>query len=234
MDVAKVVAYLTKKENRGTKLDDIYGVGVAPGGRIPLVQVPTTAGTGSEVTQIAVIKRSETVKAGIVSPTLLPDWAILDGALTTSVPKNVTIHSGIDAMVHAIEAYTSLYQKNSLSDTLAREAVSLLTKNIYEATFNPTNEVARGDMLLGSLYAGMAFANSPCGAVHGLAYPIAAHFHVSHGHSNTMMLPAVLKYTAVEAYDMYAELAPCMFPQINSGTNQEKTARWIESIEGMC
>jgi alcohol dehydrogenase class IV len=86
MDVAKVIAYLTKEENHGTKLDDIYGVGVAPGGRIPLVQVPTTAGTGSEVTQIAVVKRSETVKAGIVSPTLLPDWAVLDGALTCSCP----------------------------------------------------------------------------------------------------------------------------------------------------
>ena len=86
MDVAKVIAYLTKEENHGTKLDDIYGVGVAPGGRIPLVQVPTTAGTGSEVTQISVVKRSETVKAGIVSPTLLPDWAVLDGALTCSCP----------------------------------------------------------------------------------------------------------------------------------------------------
>jgi len=136
MDVAKVVAYLTKKENHGTKLDDIYGVGVAQGGRIPLVQVPTTAGTGSEVTQISVVKRSETVKAGIVSPALLPDWAVLDGALTTSVPQAVTVHSGIDAMVHAIEAYTSLYQKNSLSDTLAREAVTILSKNIHEATFN--------------------------------------------------------------------------------------------------
>ena len=149
------------------------------------------------------------------------------------MPRDVTVYSGIDAMVHAIESYTSLYQKNSLSDTLAREAVTLLTNNIYEVIDNPNNAEARGDMLLGSLYAGMAFANAPVGACHGLAYPLAAHFHISHGHSNTLMLPPVLKYTAVEASHLYAELAPCMFPEINSGTNEEKTQRWIERIEQM-
>ena len=88
-------------------------------------------------------------------------------------------------------------------------------------------------MLLGSLYAGMSFANSPVGAVHGLAYPIAGHFHVSHGFSNTLMLPAVLKFTAKDAHPMYAELAPCMFPEIITGTTEEKTAKWIEGIERM-
>lgn len=136
-------------------------------------------------------------------------------------------------MVHAIEAYTSLYQKNSLSDTLAREAVTLLSQNIHEATFNGQNAECRSQMLLGSLYAGMAFANSPVGAVHGLAYPIAGHFHVSHGFSNTLMLPPVLKFTAVDAHEMYAELAPCMFPEIKTGTSEEKTAQWIAGIERM-
>ena len=154
-----------------------------------MIQVPTTAGTGSEVTPISIVTTGQSEKKGVVSPVLLPDWAVLDGELTLSVPSDVTAATGIDAMVHAIEAYTSRIKKNALSDLLAREALFLLGSNIREACTKGSNKAARSNMLLGSTYAGMAFANAPVGAVHALAYPIGATFHVPHGLSNMLMLP---------------------------------------------
>jgi len=137
MDVAKLVAYM--KKNSGTKLDDIYGVGNAPKSRLPLIQVPTTAGTGSEVTPISIITTGATSKMGIVSASLLPDWAVLDGNITLTVPKATTAHTGVDAMVHAIEAYTSKFKKNQLSDLLAREALKILSANIHTAVHDGQN-----------------------------------------------------------------------------------------------
>ena len=134
MDVAKLVAYM--KKNTGTKLEEIYGVGNATKSRLPLIQVPTTAGTGSEVTPISIIMTGATSKMGVVSPQLLPDWAVLDGNMTLSVPKTTTAHTGVDAMVHAIEAYTSKFKKNQLSDLLAKEALRILAKNIHTAVFD--------------------------------------------------------------------------------------------------
>ena len=132
-------------------LKDIYGVGNARGPRLPLIQVPTTAGTGSEVTQIAIITTGETTKMGVVSPVLLPDLAVLDAELTLGLPPAVTAATGIDAMVHAIEAYTSKIKKNPLSDLLAREALRLLAANLHEAVYNGRNREARQAMLLGAL-----------------------------------------------------------------------------------
>jgi alcohol dehydrogenase class IV len=189
MDVAKVVAFLGQRDCR-QNIQDIYGVGMCNGSRMPLIQVPTTAGTGSEVTPISIVTTGESEKKGIVSPVLLPDWAVLDGELTTSLPSKVTAATGIDAMVHAIEAYTSKIKKNPLSDLLAKEALRLLGSNIRRVCSEggAADAEARGQMLLGSLYAGMAFANAPVAAVHALAYPIGALFHVPHGVSNVLML----------------------------------------------
>lgn len=189
MDVAKVVAFLAQPDC-GQCVSDIYGVGMCRGSRLPLVQVPTTAGTGSEVTPISIVTTGKSEKKGIVSPVLLPDWAVLDGLLTASLPRHVTAATGIDAMVHAIEAYTSKVKKNPFSDLLAKEALRLLGGNIREvcSSEGASNGHARGEMLLGSMYAGMAFANAPVGAVHALAYPIGSLFHVSHGVSNVLML----------------------------------------------
>ena len=158
LDTAKLVAVLLSGEQ---PIADIYGVGKVKGGRMPLVLAPTTAGTGSEVTPIAIVTTGEAEKKGVVSPQLLPDWAILDAELTVGVPAHVTAATGIDAMVHAIEAFTSVHKKNPVSDCLAREALALLGANIRTACFDPENRQARGDMLLGSLLAGMAFANAP-------------------------------------------------------------------------
>lgn len=206
MDVAKVVAVLAHPDCRQS-LDELYGVGKVRGPRLPLLQVPTTAGTGSEVTPIAIVTTGETTKAGIVSPHLQPDTALLDAKLTLGLPAKVTAATGIDAMVHAIEAYTSVHKKNPVSDMLAREALRLLASNIASATHRGTDLKARGNMLLGALYAGQAFANAPVAAVHALAYPLGGHFHIPHGLSNSLVLPHVLRFNAPAAAALYAELA---------------------------
>ena len=157
MDVAKLIAYL--RQNGNESLTDIYGVGNARGQRVPLVQVPTTAGTGSEVTPISIVTTGETTKLGVVSPIMLPDWAILDADLTVGLPPHVTAATGVDAMVHAIEAYTSKFKKNPLSDALAREALSVLSGNIRTAVHQGNDREARSSMLYGSMLAGMSFAN---------------------------------------------------------------------------
>lgn len=209
MDVAKLVALLAVGQE---SLSDIYGVGMVKGPRLPLVLAPTTAGTGSEVTPISIVTTGEGEKKGIVSPVLLPDWAVLDAELTLGLPSLVTAATGIDAMVHAIEAYTSKRLKNPLSDVLARQALALLGGNIHEACRNGKNLAARQSMLLGSMLAGMAFANAPVAAVHALAYPVGARFHVPHGLSNSLVLPEVLKFNAQSAEHHYSELASILVP----------------------
>jgi alcohol dehydrogenase class IV len=156
LDTAKLVALLA---NSDEQLVDIYGVEAIRGKRLPLILIPTTAGTGSEVTPIAIVTTGNTTKAGVVSSVLLPDVALLDASLTLGLPAHVTAATGIDAMVHAIEAYTSAIKKNPYSDLLAKQALTLLANNIVEATFNGTNVEARQAMLLGSCLAGQAFAN---------------------------------------------------------------------------
>ncbi|WP_417685857.1 iron-containing alcohol dehydrogenase [Roseibium sp.] len=212
LDIAKLVALLL---GSGEDLDEAWGVGNAKGPRLPLVLVPTTSGTGSEVTPISIITVEDDEKRGVVSPVLLPDLAVLDPLLTLGLPAHVTAATGIDAMVHAIEAYASRSANNNpVSKALAVEALKLLGANIETAVFDPANESARGAMLLGSMLAGMAFANAPVAAVHALAYPIGGRFHVPHGLSNALVLPHVLRFNAPEAADAYAELAPTIFPEL--------------------
>ena len=204
MDVAKVVSVLANDQQ---SLSEIYGVGMVSSLRKPLFLVPTTAGTGSEVTPVAIITTGETTKAGVSSPVLLPDVAVLDAALTVGLPASITAMTGIDAMVHAIEAYTSKIKKNPISDMLALRALKLLSENIRTVLTSPENRAAREAMLLGSMFAGQAFANAPVGAVHALAYPVGGHYHIPHGLSNSLMLPAVLNFNAEACPELYAELA---------------------------
>ena len=209
MDVAKLLAVLIKGEQQ---LADIYGVDQISGGRLPLIQVPTTAGTGSEATMVSIITTGETTKAGVVSRTLLADKVILDAKLTLGLPPAVTAATGIDAMVHAIEAYTSVRLKNPLSDMLAREALRLMANNISTAVKQGDNLQAREAMLLGAMLAGQAFANAPVAAVHALAYPLGGNYHIPHGLSNSLVLAHVLRFNAPAAAELYAELAPIILP----------------------
>ncbi|MDB5796861.1 MAG: iron-containing alcohol dehydrogenase, partial [Paucimonas sp.] len=193
-------------------LSTMYGIGNVQGTRLPLVQIPTTAGTGSEVTPISIVTTGATTKMGVVSPKLYADLAILDASLTIGLPPKVSAATGIDAMVHAIEAYTSRSKKNPLSDMLARKALELLSSNILTVCKDGKNLEARQAMLLGAMLAGQAFANSPVAAVHALAYPIGGIFHVPHGLSNALVLPHVLRFNAPHADRLYGELAAIVCP----------------------
>jgi len=227
MDVAKLAAALLAGNQ---SLQQLYGVDQLRGGRLPLILVPTTAGTGSEVTPVAVITTGETTKAGVSSATLLPDVAVLDADLTLGLPPAVTAMTGVDAMVHAIEAYTSRHKKNPLSDNLARRALQLLATNIRTAVHDGGNREVRGNMLLGAMLAGQAFANAPVAAVHALAYPLGGHYHIPHGLSNSLVLPSVLEFNAPQAGGLYAELADIVVGRSVAGSNEAKTAALIGAL----
>lgn len=204
MDTAKVIAHLAGCDQ---PLDSMYGVGLAKGPKLPLLLIPTTAGTGSEVTNVAIITTGKTAKKGVVADSLYADRVLLDAELTFGLPKHITAATGIDAMVHAIEAYTSVIYKNPLSDALALTALRKLDRSIVTACDNPTNVQARNDMLIGAMLAGQAFSNAPCAAVHALAYPLGGFFHVPHGLSNALVLTEVMKYNAPKTDHWYGEIA---------------------------
>ena len=228
MDVAKAVSYFSINN---IEIEKCYGVNKLKKKRTPLVQIPTTAGTGSEVTPIAIFTLKNQQKMGIVDPIFYADCAILDAQLTLKLPKKITAYSGIDAMVHAIEAYTTKLKKNPISDALAKKALKLLGSNIRTAVEKPSNKEAREKMLLGSMLAGMAFANAPCAAVHALAYPIGAKFHVPHGLSNSLVLPEVLKFNSINIENLYCEIAAdCLPDLIGKKVNIDKFILGIEKL----
>ncbi|RDU96904.1 iron-containing alcohol dehydrogenase [Trinickia dinghuensis] len=227
MDVAKLLAVLLASQQT---LGDMYGVNRVEGGRLPLVQIPTTAGTGSEVTAVSIVTVGEATKMGVVAPQLIADLAILDAELTVGLPTAATAATGIDAMVHAIEAYTSARLKNPISDMLAVRALQLLSEHLLTACRNGQDRKAREAMLLGATFAGQAFANAPVAAVHALAYPIGGIYHVPHGLSNALVLPHVLKFNAPAAAPLYAELATAILPTATGGA-EAKTSALIAHIE---
>ncbi|WP_433695859.1 iron-containing alcohol dehydrogenase [Paraburkholderia phenoliruptrix] len=230
MDVAKLIAVLAPQQQQ--PLGDMYGVNKVAVPRLPLVQMPTTAGTGSEVTAVSIVTVGEAKKMGVVAPQLIADLAILDAELTLGLPVAATAATGIDAMVHAIEAYTSAHLKNPVSDMFAIKALDLLSRNLLPACEDGSNRAAREAMLLGATFAGQAFANSPVAAVHALAYPIGGIYHVPHGLSNALVLPHVLRFNAESAAHLYAELADVVVPGV-SGSAPRKTNALIERLEQM-
>lgn len=228
MDVAKLAALLAKSNET---LSAIYGVGLVKGPRLPLMLVPTTAGTGSEVTPISIVTTGTNEKKGVVSPVILPDIALLDPALTLGLPPLVTAATGIDAMVHAIEAYASKSANNNpVSKILARKALRLMGANLLIAVRNGGNREARGAMLLGAMLAGQAFANSPVAAVHALAYPLGGHCHIPHGLSNALVLPEVLRFNAPEAEHLYAEIAIDVFPELAEIGTQTRASAFADRL----
>ncbi|VVE31490.1 Long-chain-alcohol dehydrogenase 1 [Pandoraea aquatica] len=230
MDVAKLLAVLLP----GTQsIKEMYGVKKVTGTRLPLVQMPTTAGTGSEVTAVSIVTTGETTKMGVVAPQLFADLAILDAELTLGLPRAATAATGIDAMVHAIEAYTSAHLKNPISDMLAVKALELLSRNLLPACNDGANRNAREAMLVGAMFAGQSFANSPVAAVHALAYPIGGIFHVAHGLSNALVLSHVMRFNAPAASKLYAELADVILPLKATGSDEAKTDALIGHIESM-
>lgn len=227
LDVAKVIALVA---GSGEALADAYGVGLAKGPRLPLMLAPTTAGTGSEVTPIAILTTGAHEKKGVVSPLLLPDIALLDPDLTLGLPPAITAATGVDAMVHAIEAFTSTNANaNPVSKALAREALRLLGGAIERAVADGGDRAARADMLLGSMLAGQAFANSPVAAVHALAYPLGGRFGIPHGLSNALVLTHVMRHNLPACAEAYAALAPCAFPDCPQDAQD-----FVARLEALC
>jgi alcohol dehydrogenase class IV len=207
IDIAKVSAVMAT--NNGP-ISEYFGIELVPEPGLPTLIIPTTAGTGSEVTPIAILSdHTEKLKKGIVSQHLFPSAALLDPKLTLGLPAHVTAATGMDALIHAIESYTSK-NASSISDMLAREAMQLIAKNIRTAYADGSNLEARSNMLEGSLLAGMAFCTAGVTAVHAFAYPIGAEFHIPHGVANSIMLTPVMEFNKVGSEDRFSRIAGCL------------------------
>ena len=230
LDSAKLVALLVRTPQA---LPAIYGIGLARGPRLPLIQVPTTAGTGSEVTPISILTTPSHEKKGVVSPLLYPDLALLDSRLTLGLPPAVTAMTGVDAMVHAVEAFSTRLKKNPLSDALAIKALQLLYANLSAAVSHGQDPVVRENMLIGSLFAGMAFANAPVAAVHALAYPLGGHYGLPHGLSNSLVFVAVLKFNLPVAQALYAELGRSILPPLAGAPDDEAAVAFVAAISAL-
>lgn len=232
LDTAKVVAALAV--DGAQPLADIYGIGALERKGLPTILIPTTSGTGSEVTAISILTTGETTKAGIISPHLFADVALLDPALTLGLPADVTAATGIDAMVHAVESYTSRNGKNPVSDMLAIEALKLLTAHIETACSDGKNMQAREAMLRGSMLAGQAFANSPVGAIHALAYPLGGIYHIPHGLSNALVMPYVMQFNLEAAAPLYAQLADALeIPRGSENSSEARAQQLIDYLEAL-
>ncbi len=203
LDTAKVAAALVTNEK---DIENYIGIDLLENESIPLIAVPTTAGTGSEVTNIAVLSDTvEKLKKGIVSSYIIPKYAILDASLTINLPKNTTAATGMDALIHAVEAYTSV-NATDYTDMIARKAIKLIKDNLLAAYNNGENITARRNMLVGSLLAGLAFTNAGVTAVHAFAYPLGGIFHVPHGLANSVMFASVMQFNIIGNEKRFDEL----------------------------
>ncbi|MGP9808604.1 iron-containing alcohol dehydrogenase [Halomonas sp. AOP12-C2-37] len=204
MDIAKCVAVYAHYEG---PLEGLFGENKVAQREVPLIAMPTTAGTGSEVTNIAILSdKVQKMKKGIVSDCLLPDVAIVAPELTLSCPRSVTAASGVDALVHAIEAYLSNFA-TPITDALAVKAMNLIIHALPKAFANPNHLQAREDMATGSLLAGLAFGNAGVGAVHALAYPLGGRYHLAHGVTNALLLPFVMEWNKLACVNRFRGIA---------------------------
>lgn len=227
MDTAKAAAILATNEGRAK---DYQGLNKVPRPGLPKGMIPTTAGTGSEVTFTAVfIDEEEKKKAGINSPYLFPEMALLDPELTLSLPPAVTAYTGMDALAHAIESFTSR-QANSISEMFSLKAVGKIMKNLPAAVENGKDLCARAEMLLGSLLAGIGLANAGVTAVHSLSYPLGGSFLVPHGVANGLLLPAVMEYNVSSCSERFARLAEAMYIDTKGLTMMAAARQAVETV----
>jgi alcohol dehydrogenase class IV len=234
LDLSKAVALLVKYPGQ---LSSYYGENNVPGPITPVVAVPTTSGTGSEVSPVAVVADPErAMKIGIASRALIPKWAIVDPALTVSCPANVTAYSGMDALVHAIESFCARVRtdssphaifvgKNPVSDVLATKAITAITKFLPIAVAQPNHREAREQMALSSLLAGMAFSAAGTAAVHALQYPVGEATHTPHGLGNAVLLSTVMKRITPSCIAEMAFIARSLDSSLNLKTDAEAGAQ---------
>ena len=228
MDIAKVASVLARTEQ---PIATMFGVDLVKSPGLPLILIPTTAGTGSEVTHIAILSdETEHMKKGIVSPFLFPAVAINDPSLSIGAPQSVTAASGMDALLHAVESFTS---KNAsiVTDTLAKQAIRLISQNLRSAYADGSNIAARAAMLEGSMLAGIAFANAGVTAVHAFAYPIGAEFHIPHGVANSIMMGPVLTFNLVGNLQKFAEIAGVLGAQTIGLSQRDQALLSVQTMK---
>jgi len=232
IDTAKAIAVVAT--NGGYIGEYMGGKKIAEKKPIPHIAIPTTAGTGSEATDATVINNtSNDVKMMIKQPSFMPDVAIVDPLLTVSSPKSVTAATGVDALSHAIEAYISR-KKQPMTDMLALSAMEKIVGNLKPAYEDGNNMDAREEMAVGALQAGMAFTNASVCLVHGMSRPIGALFHVPHGFSNAMLLPAVLEFSKEACIERLADLGRLFNKDANSLSNEEAAEMAVSSVKKLC
>jgi alcohol dehydrogenase len=230
MDVAKAISILI---TNGGKAEDYLGLGKIKKPGLPKIMVPTTAGTGAEVSFTAVFINEKTKsKGGMNGDPLYPEAAVLDPELTISLPPKVTAATGIDAFTHAIEAYVSS-QASGMSDMYAMQAMNLISVNLGKAYANGGNISARYNMLLGSLLAGKALATAGVGLVHAMAYPLGGMFGIPHGLANAVLLPYVLDYNLIGAPEKYAAVAELMGCEVDNLSDREAANALIPAVYGL-
>lgn len=227
MDVAKAVAILL---TNGGKAADYLGLDKIPKAGAPKIMIPTSAGTGAEVTFTAVFINEKTgSKGGMNGAPLYPEAAILDPALTLSLPPRVTAYTGIDALTHALEAYTST-QAHIISEMYSLEAIDLISRNLPKAYANGANLEARSAMLMGSLLGGKALATAGVGLVHAMAYPMGGMFGIAHGLANAVLLPYVIEYNLIGNLEKFATLAAVLGKKTEEMTTREAAERCVEAL----
>jgi alcohol dehydrogenase len=230
MDLAKAIAVLAVNK---AKAEEFLGLNRVPGPGLPKIMVPTTAGTGSEATFTAVfIRRKLKKKEGMNSPYLYPELALLDPELTLTLPPHPTAATGIDALCHAIESYTSI-NASPMSELLSLEAIGLISENLRTAVHDGSNVEAREAMLLGSLYAGLGLANAGVTAVHSLSYPLGGKYGVSHGLANTIMLPRVMAFNLPGALEKFVDIAEVMGEIVDDLPLREAAYLAVEAVEAL-
>ncbi len=230
MDTAKAMAILAAG---GGRMRDWKVPAAADMAALPIIAIPTTAGTGSEVTRFTVVTDTERNEKMLVAGlAALPAAAIVDHTLTHSVPPRTTADTGIDSLTHALEAFVSK-RANAYSDTMALRAMGLIAQHVRTAYAEPRNDAAREAMMLGATLAGLAFSNSSVALVHGMSRPIGAHFHVAHGLSNAMLLPAITRFSLASALPRYAAAARAMGIATAAEGDQAAVSRLVEELAAL-
>lgn len=231
IDTAKAIALLA---TNGGGIADYSGQNKVRNATLPVAAVPTTAGTGSEVTRFTIITDTErNVKMLIGSPFLMPSLAVVDPELTLTAPPRVTADTGVDALSHAIEAYISR-RRQPMTDLLALEAIRLIAGNLRQAWANPQDLAAREACMLGAMQAGLAFTNASVALVHGMSRPIGALFHVPHGLSNALLLPAVMAYTLPACPQRFREIAAAMGEPVAGLTTMAAAEVAVSAVARLC
>jgi alcohol dehydrogenase class IV len=231
IDIAKGVAAFAGHEG---PLAELFGVDLVKRKGPALIAIPTTAGTGSEVTNVAIFSDKEAqLKKGIVSDYLLPDVALVSPIMTLTCPRSVTAASGVDALVHAVESYLSV-NASPITDAIALGAIKLIAKALPKAYANPSNLQAREDMATASLMAGMAFGNAGVGAVHALAYPLGGRFNIAHGVSNALLLPYVMEWNKMACVERFRDIAEAMGVRVAELSDKDAADQAVKAMADLC